>query len=95
MWEARTPAALGSKALWTVVKVYFLEGSLLDAETKGKVSKARALIVQGLGKRPLKLILPVRDNPFKLWKRLVERYDVIFDATKVQLETHLNLLYYN
>lgn len=59
-----------------------------------KVSKTRALIIQSLCSKPLKLCLPVRVNRYSIWKRLEESYAVVNVATEVQLQTRLNRMSY-
>lgn len=106
LWQARTQAALEGKECWSVVKTNQLVARPTDqagahdqevtvtSETELKICKARALMIQVLGSKPLKLVLPVKDNPFKIWERLNERYAATNTATKVQLQMKLNRMVY-
>ena len=59
-----------------------------------KVAKARALIMQGLDVKPLRMCLSEKDNPFEIWKSLCEMYAVSNICTQVQLQMKLNRLRY-
>lgn len=69
------------------------EGAI-PATTSLKLAKARALIMQGLDAKPLRMCIPEKDNPFEMWKRLHDRYAVSNVATRVQLQMKLNRLRY-
>lgn len=77
LWEARTEAALESKEV-----LYVLQSDVLDTETeltneqKKHIATARAMLIQGIGDRPLRLCLSAKDNPQRMWVRLRERYAV-------------------
>lgn len=66
----------------------------LSTEDALKVSKARALLIQALGSKPLKLFLPVNEYPYNIWERLKEIYMATNTATKVQLQAKLNRMVY-
>lgn len=55
----------------------------ITVEIKQKVADARVTIILGLGDKPLKLCLPVKNDPFKMWARLKEKYDIANTAMKV------------
>lgn len=59
-----------------------------------KISTACAIIIQGLGDKPLRLCLGERTDPFRMWKRLNDRYAVSNTATRVQLQSKLSKLSY-
>ena len=58
----------------------------LSSETAQKVAKARSLIMQGLGNQPLRLCLGTKDNPFRMWEIIQQRYALVNVATRVQLQ---------
>ena len=96
LWAARTEAALEAQEVFEVVGtdvVGAAEGAL-SPQTERKVAKARALIIQGLDAKPLRMCFSEKDNPFQMWKRLRERYAVSNVATQVQLQMKLNRLRY-
>ena len=96
LWAARTEAALEAQEVFELVGtdvVGAAEGAL-SPRTARKVAKARALIMQGLDAKPLRMCLSEKDNPFQMWKRLRERYAVSNVATQVQLQMKLNRLRY-
>ena len=97
IWAARTEAALEAKDILSVVLMDVVKDEsteMLSPSVKLSVAKAKATIIQGLGKKPLRLVLPVRDNPYKMWQLLKERYAVSNLVTKVQLHTKLARMSY-
>ena len=92
IWEARTEAALEAKEVLPVVLTDVVgDGTLeIDAAVKVQIAKARATIIQAIGIKPMRMIMSVRDNPFRMWKRLQERYSTVNVATKVQLQSQLS-----
>lgn len=97
LWCARTEAALGSKEVLHVVVTDVVGESVegLSDELKLSIAQARAIIIQGLGDKPLRLCLSDKDNPFKMWERLRDRYAVSNVVTRVQLQTRLSRLAYS
>ena len=94
LWTARTEAALEAKEVLDVVTVDLLSSAEISDELSKKISKARAIIIQGLGDRPLRLCLSVKTDPYKMWSKLRDRYAVSNTATKVQLQTRLSSMSY-
>lgn len=96
LWAVRTEAALQAKKVISVVESDAIGDGFtaLAANVKEKIADARAIIVQGLGDKPLQLCLPDMKNPFKMWNRLRDRYSVTNLETKVQLQTKLARLSY-
>lgn len=95
LWCARTEAALQAKEALSVVlndALGDVEG--LDDDTSKAIATARAILIQGLGDRPLRLCLSERNNPHRMWNRLKERYAVSNTATKVQLQGKLSRMTY-
>lgn len=97
MWAARTEAALESKEVLSVVTDDLVgDGTTtLTVEQKQMIAKARAIIIQALGDKPLRLCLSEKANPFRMWIRLRERYAVSNIVTRVQLQTKLARFAYN
>lgn len=95
LWCARTQAALESKALLEMIRHdALMEHENPDEPLLQKVETARAVIIQGLGNRPLRLCLAVKENLYLIWKRLKDRYAVSNTATKVQLKAKLSRMNY-
>lgn len=63
--------------------------SEIQEDVRVKITKARAIIIQGLGDKPLRAILTDRENPHLIWNRLNERYAISNIATRVQLQAKL------
>ena len=61
----------------------------LNEEMTLAVSKARAVINQGLGDTPLRFALAAKENSHRMWNRLRERYAVSNVTTRVQLQSKL------
>ena len=99
LWAARTEAALAPQDLLDVVATNVVgtadDDNPLAAETVLKVSKARALIMQGLDSKPLRICLSDKDNPYDMWSKLRERYAVSNISTQIQLQMKLNRLRYS
>lgn len=87
----RTEGALESKELFEIVKKNGLDDidSTKDTTVAKKVAAARAIIIRGLSDRPLRLCLPFKKNPHKLWTRLADCYTVSNTATMVRLQAKL------
>ena len=64
-------------------------------EQKLAVTKARAMLIQGLGDKPLRLCPSERENPEKMWTRLRDRYAISNLVTRVQLHTKLSRFSYS
>ena len=94
LWAARTQAALYAKDVGEVIENDVLSEGEVDTELQKKICSACAVIIQGLGDKPLRLCLADRSDPFKMWKRLRERYAVSNTATRVQLQSKLSKLLY-
>ena len=97
LWSARTEAALEAQEVLIVVRndAFADRTQELDEDTKLKVAKARAIIMQGLDAKPLRVCLADRANPHRMWNRLQERYAVSNVATQVQLQAKLGRLRYD
>ena len=88
LWAARTEAALASKELLYLIERDVLSGNNEpDEGTVKHISTARAVLIQGMGDRSMRLCLTVRENPFAMWSRLKDRYTVFNTATRLQLQT--------
>ena len=96
LWAARTEAALQAQEVLDVVVQDYVgdDGQASDDETMLRVAKARAIIMQGLDAKPLRVCLAFKSNPYKMWDCLRKRYAVSNVATQVQLQTKLNRLMY-
>ena len=95
LWCARPEAALAAKEVLLMVESdVFADGDAIDESVMRQVATARAILIQGLGDRPLRLCLTAKDNPFKMWARLKDRYAVSNIATRVQLQTRLSRVNY-
>lgn len=70
-------------------------GDELSAEVQLKIATTRAVLIQGLGDRPLWLCLSARTDPVKTWSRLRDRYAVSNTATRVQLQARLARMVYS
>ena len=92
LWSARTEAALKAKEVHHTVESDIISDNpdSLNDDVKKAISTACALIIQGLGDRPLRLCLTDKDDPFKMWKRMKDRYAVSNTATRVQLQSRLS-----
>lgn len=58
------------------------------------ITKARAIIIHGLENKPLRMCLPDKSNPFRMWMTLNERHAVSNIGTRVQLQSKLSLTAY-
>ena len=94
LWAARTEAALESKEVLGIVQEDIIGAGPPDDEIQRRLSKARAIIIEGLGDRLLRLCLSAKDNPYRMWNKLKDRYAVSNTATKVQLQTRLSRMSY-
>ena len=99
IWKIRTEAALAAKEALEMVTTNVVgaatQQSPLSADDQKLVDQARAVLIQGLGDKPLRMCMAYAENPFIMWKKLQERYSVTNVVTKVQLQTHLSQLSYN
>ena len=97
LWQARTEAALQAKEVLYVVESDILgtaeDGNLTEGQRKD-TAIARAVLIQGMGDRPLRLCLSAKENPYRMWVRLRERYAVSNTATKVQMQSKLTRMSY-
>ena len=95
VWQVRTEAALEAKEVLQAIRTdYEKIGGLIKDETKLEMAKARAIIMQGLGLKPMRVVLPVKLNPFRMWQKLSERYDVQNVSAQVQLHSKLARMAY-
>lgn len=71
LWAARTEVALHAKKAMSVVKEDIIGdgSSVLDSELEEKVSDARAIIVEALGDKALRLCFSDIENPFRMWQK--------------------------
>ena len=97
LWTTRTEAALESKKVWSVVATDVIgDGSVaVDESTAESIATARAMIIQGLGDKPLRMCMAQKGNPCMMWRRLKERYALSNVTTKVQLQTKLARMTYS
>ena len=63
-------------------------------EYKLKMAKARSLIVQGLGDKPLRTMLSEKKYPAAMYKKLNERNPTRSPTSRVQLRTELHYMSY-
>lgn len=96
LWAARTEATLAAEDLMSVVAtdVVAATAQALSVEVQRSVATARSILIPGLGNKPLRLCLPIKDNPHKMWTRLYDRYAVTNVVTKVEIKTILSKLTY-
>ena len=95
LWAARTKAALAGKGLQYLVGIDVLGGDEAPGEeVQKKIFIPRAISIQVFGDRPLRICLSVENIPFKMWKKLKDRYAVSNTATQVQLQTKLSRMSY-
>lgn len=98
LWSVRTRAALEDKECINVVERDYVGNnhvSNLSEDVRSKVAEARAIIIQGLGDKPLRTCLGEKDNPYHMWIKLRERYAVANIATRVQLQSKLARMRYS
>lgn len=98
LWSVRTQASLEDKECIESIQrdlVGDVEISSLPMETRSNFAKRRAILIQGPGDRPLRACLSDKDNPYRMWYKLNERYAVANNATRVQLQAKLTRLRYN
>ena len=92
LWSLRFEALLESKDLLGVVTTDPLSDTTfadLDADIRAKLLKAKLLLVQSLGDKPLRTVASERKNVFQMYQKLNERYASQNTATRVQLQTEL------
>lgn len=94
LWAVRTQAALAAKEIVYTIESDVSAGLDVSAEDRKAVAQACAVLIQGLGYKPLRPCLVDRTNAFKMWKTLSERYSVVNVVTRVQLQTRLAKLSY-
>ena len=97
LWQARTEAALQSKEVLHVVVCDAIgteDPEALPAETQLAIAQARAIIIQGLGDRPLRVCISEKRNPYKMWARIKDRHAVVNVATRVQVQSRLSRMSY-
>lgn len=72
LWTVRTEAALEAREVFSVVTTDVVgDGKVeLSSEMNLSVAKARATIIQGLGKNAPRLCLSEKGNPYRMWQRL-------------------------
>lgn len=96
LWEARTEAALEAKDVLRVVSTdVYGNGEGISEEDRQAIGKARAILIQGLGDKPLRLCLSEKLNTYKMWLKLRERYVVSNIVTRVQLQAKLSQIQYS
>ena len=67
----------------------------IDETTRQKVRKGRLFLTQALGARALRTVASERVNPYKMYRKLEERYATKKAASRVQLQTELHRMQYN
>ena len=97
VWATRTEAALQAREVYSVVESDVVGNAEddLDPDTLVTIAKARALIMQGLEEKPLRACMSEKQNPYRMWKCLRERYAVANVSTQVQLQMKLNRFRYS
>lgn len=76
LWAMRFEAVLESRELLEIVLRDVreeLSQSELTAEKRLKMAKARSLLVQGLGDRPLRSVIGERRDPAQMYAKLNEQ----------------------
>lgn len=76
--------------LYTVQSDLLSQDGGLSEDQKKDIAVARAVLIQGMGDRTLRLCMSAKEDPFSMWLRLRERYAVSNIATKVQLQSKLS-----
>lgn len=90
LWCARTEAACAAKEVLCFVEGEFLSTKPLLSDTDKKmIATTSAIIIQGLRDRPLRLCLSTREDLYKMWNCLKDRYTVSNTATMVPLQIRL------
>ena len=92
LWSLRFEALLESKDLLGVVSTDPLSDTTfadLDSDIRTELLKAKSLLVQSLGDKPLRKVASERKNVSRMYQKLNERYDTQITATRVQLQTEL------
>lgn len=94
LWATRTEAALQAEEVLDVVLQDHVgkDSDALEEDNLLRVAKARAIIMQRLDAKPLRVCLAFKANPYKMWECLRKRYAVSNVATQVQIQTRLNRL---
>ena len=97
LWATRTEAALEAKKVWSVVATDVIgDGTVATEENVVEsIATARTMIIQGLGDKPLRMCMAQKENPYKMWGRLNECYELSNVTTKVQLQTKLARMMYS
>ena len=94
LWSARMETKLAAEQVLRVVTRNATAEKLLSEEHEKSVSTERSTLMRGLGDKPLRLCLSVKDNPFLMWSRLSDRYAVTNVFTRVQLQTRISKFSY-
>ena len=92
LWSLRFQALLESKNLLDVITSDPLERTTfceLGIESKSQLPKAKSLLMQSLGDKPLRTVAGEKKNPYKMYENLQDRYATQKTATRVQLQTEL------
>lgn len=97
LWTTRTEAALETKKVLFVVTTDVIGNGTVALEESAAeaVATARAMVIQGLGDKPLRMCMAQKGNPFMMWRRLHDRYAISNVTTKVQLQTKLARMTYS
>lgn len=69
--------------------------STLPDETRRKIARARMLLVQSRGDKPLRTVIGEKKNLYRMYEKLVERYATKTAATRIQLQTELHQMRYS
>lgn len=67
----------------------------LESELKKKTAKARALLDMCLSPKALLTIAVGKKNPYRMYRRLEDRYATKMPANRVQLQTQLHQMKYD
>ena len=70
LWAARTQAAICAKEVGNKIKANLLSGGPVDDDQRNEIATACAIIIQGLGEKPLRLCLADQNDPYRMWHRL-------------------------
>lgn len=97
-WSIRTKVELEDNNCFSVVEKYLFGNLLLSciqSDVLSKITKAKALIIQDLGDKPLSAVLADRENSHLMRSRPKERYVISNITTRLQLQAKLTRKSYN
>lgn len=98
LWALRFEVLAEAKDLSSVLFTDAIENEdtdALESALKAKIIKGRALLVMCLGPKALRTVAAEKKNPFRMYKKLEERYATRTPASRVQLQTQLHQMKYD